>query len=92
MTRQQKTEHWRKRIEASESFAGSEREYCDSQGLSLATFRYWKSKLRVELPAGLVMPTSPFVRVEIERPRPQSKLPDAKWVAEVLMHLSRGLG
>ncbi len=92
MTKQQKTEHWRKRIEEAEGFAGSERAFCSSQGLSLATFRYWKNKVKKQEPSNLIVTTSPFVRVEIERPRPQSKLPDAKWVAEILMHLSRGLG
>jgi hypothetical protein len=85
MKNQDKREVWAKRIKQAEEFSGSNRAFCVSNGLSIPTFQYWKKKLKK---GPVVVTSSPFVRVEIEKPTMQ--LPDPRWVAEIILHLTRG--
>ena len=89
MTTSEKREYWVTKVREAQSFSGSVKAFCEQQGISLATFGYWKAKLKSQPLTRMSVQPSPFVRVEIERPK--STLPDPKWVAEILVHLSRGL-
>ncbi len=43
---QQKQEYWQKHITAWQSSNLSQKTYCQSHGIALATFGYWKRKLK----------------------------------------------
>jgi hypothetical protein len=83
---------WEKHIEEAESFAGG---YCKSQGLNLSTYYHWRDKLSSPKVKSTRESRSSFLPVVVAS-REHSKaspahLPDAKWVAEVMTHLIRGL-
>lgn len=88
MKNQNKQELWEKRITKAELFDGSNQAFCSSEGLSLATFQYWKKRLRPRQNR-IAVPPSPFVKVAIERV--PASLPDPQWVAELILSLCRGL-
>jgi hypothetical protein len=84
----EKEKLWRNRLEKAATFSGSNREFCQSQGISIHTFQYWRSKLNNETQSIRRTNTTPFIKVEIEEPI--SKLPDPHWLAELVLSLSRG--
>ena len=91
MQNQDKRAVWAERIQEAEAFEGSNLQYCKSKGYSEATFRYWKNQLRGSKAAPIepAEAASPFLKVEIEKGSPS--LPDPRWVAEIILHLNRGL-
>lgn len=90
INRSEKEEFWRGHMSKSARFPGSLAAYCRSEGLSIHTFHYWRKRFAKgenRLPRPV---SAPFVEVEIER-SPERRLPDAAWVAELILHLSRGV-
>lgn len=91
--RSEKEKYWRSQIAQAAEFQGSIQAYCQTHGISQFTFRYWQRKLTQEKAQSVVR--RPFVQVEIQNPSPEQfsthRLPDPHWVAEVILHLSRGL-
>lgn len=92
----EKEELWRGHVRKAREFPGGVRQYCASVGVSRHTFSYWKQKfLKAEgSPRGQLpeVRTERFIPVEIIKPG-QAKpieLPDAKWLAEFIINLSRG--
>jgi hypothetical protein len=87
-----KEKYWRSQLAAAEQFPGSQREFCNSQGLSIHTFQYWRQKLSPRKNIRDMQPVkpAPFVEVEV-MPSRSLALPDAKWLAEFIHHLQAGV-
>ena len=87
---QSKSEIWRKHVESAKSFPGSAREYCERHALEVQSFYQWRKKLAVsdsKRPSFV-----PVVLSELEQESlPTAYLPDARWTAEFLRHLLRGV-
>jgi hypothetical protein len=78
---------WRARVERASRRKGTILEFCADEGVSREALRYWQRKLDRQ-PQRL--PTmSPFISVEVLEPAPR-RLPDARWVAELILHLQAG--
>jgi hypothetical protein len=64
--------------------------------VSLSSLKYWRRKCGVAEPPAVSAPRpSRFIPVElvssaVEPGREERWLPDPKWVAELIVHLSRG--
>lgn len=89
---------WRDRVERAARHQGELREFCRAEGISLATLRYWQRKPAVAGPATSsdLIPTtarSPFLGVEVfaDVGSQPTRLPDARWVADLIVHLQRGV-
>ena len=88
-----KEKYWRAQMAAAAGFPGSQQEFCKSEGLSLNSFQHWRKKFSQEMNADQVqaLKPSPFVAVEVIKPVHSSqRLPEAKWVAELIWHLHGG--
>lgn len=81
-------------VERSRVRAGSLEEFCKAEGVSPSAFGYWQQKLRLQsVPRKKTSELSAFARVEIIEPASyptRSSVPNAKWVAEIILHLHRG--
>ena len=81
----QKEEFWQRHVNQAAAFEGSQKKYCEAHGLNQHTFTYWKQKLTADsaLPrSNQFIPVSVMATSASER-----KMPDAKWVAEVLFEI-----
>ena len=91
----EKAKVWTARIEQAAQFPGSVVDFCQQEGLSIHTFRYWQRKLKDRERKTKPIESNPFARVSIlgqSQPREERRaLPDPRWVAEVLLQLHRGI-
>lgn len=94
-TRKENEQVWKSRVERSTRRTGNLEEFCRSEGVSSSSFSYWQNKLRSpSAPRKKSRELSAFARVEILEPVshvPRSSVPNAKWVAEIILHLHRGM-
>ena len=91
-SRAEKEKYWRHQMSMAEKFPGSIPSYCKSQGLSVATFFYWRKKFKNQ-PQPMTLEKSPFVEVEVSRDqvrKTKCSMPSAAWVAELILHLQMG--
>lgn len=65
-THSQKKELWRARLAKAAEYCGSEREFCEAEGISIHTFHYWKSKFKQES-KNQQLTIQPFAKVQIEK-------------------------
>jgi len=86
----QSEEYWRGHVDRSKSFAGTLEEYCLANSLSKSSL----NRYRLRFGAASRKKRSAFVKVvgapgpvETKVPSRASRLPDPKWVAELLMAL-----
>lgn len=90
-----KAKYWSDHIEAAGIYPGSVSAYCRAHGLEVSSFYWWRRKLRARPPKCSPPSFLPVVvrdtNALTRQPMPASKLPDARWVAEVMLHLARGL-
>ena len=98
-----KIEFWRNHLVAAQSDPNGITAYCKLHGLRSATYYGWRKKLKVGIsePKKVSIgrpkiPRSPFLPVAVSVPETKFQnrspaLPNAKWVAEVMLHLIRGL-
>lgn len=85
-----KREYWRQQSIAAERFSGTLKEFCKHKGISLNTLQYWRHKFSNEAKGHQNQTPNPFVTVAVEQAQVLSSLPDAKWVAELILHLQTG--
>lgn len=93
-----KKEYWQQQTIAAEEYSGTLKEFCKHKGISLNTLQYWRHKFNNEALGKLTQTQtqtqtknpSPFVAVAFEKAQVLSSLPDAKWVAEFILHLQAG--
>lgn len=92
---EQKIEFWFNHVEHSKKFDGSVLEYCRSNNIAPQTFYKWRAKFANKLAAVPVAAkqSKPFIPIQIEPITTSgfSTMPDAKWVAELILHLQGGL-
>ncbi len=91
-TAQRKQQYWLGHVAGVEKYSGSHEAYCRAEGVSAPALRYWRKKLgRVNRSKGLAPVTPSFIPVEVmsER-RTRGDLPDPRWLAELIYHLSGG--
>lgn len=86
-----KVETWKKRIQEAESHPVSVSAYCKEKNIPRSTLASWQQRLKGPV-LGRSNPAKigSFIQVDIAREKP--KLPDPKWVAEVILFLSQGVG
>lgn len=89
-----KRKFWQEHVQRSRVHPGSVASYCREAGILAGSLRYWRKKLAVNTRARGDR-KSAFVAVEVSpsppaAPRSVSRpLPDPKWVAQVILHLSK---
>ena len=81
---------WEEHMLKAQNFNGSNMRYCQEVGISKSQFGYWKLRLKKLKARTSEIPekASNFIPIEV-RPLLSPKkvnLPDAKWVAEFLVH------
>lgn len=82
---------WFNRVNMAKSFNGNGKAFCVSEGIDSSSFYYWRKRLSQTQER-----MSAFLPVVINsNSSPEESdlttLPEAKWLAEVLTHLIRGL-
>ena len=92
-SRQEVVKFWKQHIEAAKSFSGSAQEYCDAHEIQSPSFYSWRKRLSAVARDPNKAKFLPVIISEAERPAEQLErvLPNAQWVAEVMLHLIRGL-
>lgn len=91
-TQQRAAQLWQGRIEAAKAFPGSAAEFCRQEGIDSSSFYFWRRKLAAESNTA-----SPFVPAVIAAQpvqastQEESRLPDPKWIGEMLASMIRGL-
>lgn len=92
LLKEQKTAFWRQHIEQANQYPDGILKYCDANGLASQTFYKWKLKLnsRTKKAQAKLIPASPFAEVRVCKPEVVCKqgLPDARWLAEFVLHLA----
>ena len=86
---------WRERISEARGLGGSRRKYCLERGISYSQFQYWRKTLEESAEAkslkeATMMP-SPFARISLQAEPallPPTSVSGARFIAEVLWHLS----
>lgn len=82
---------WRDQVRSFARFNGSQTAFCRHHGLSVSTFQYWYRKFHQTDREVQIIEPSPFIEVQVESPPSKHNMPDAKWVAELILHLQEGL-
>jgi len=85
---QEKGKFWLAQMALAEGHDGSLESFCRSRGLSKHTFAYWRRKFKGRGGVSRAVVPAKFVPVEIAKPEPAVRLPDARWLAEFISHLS----
>jgi len=84
-----KSEFWREQVRQADLFEGTATAFCRQRGLNLAPFYSWRRRFRAEVQdQSRSVVRSPFVAVEVLPENRASHLPDPKWLAEFVRHLS----
>ena len=89
--RDKKTIFWRQHIELANQYPDGVLKYCRANGLASQTFYKWKLKSKdMHTPIKLAA-MQPFAEVHVCKPEVLRRqgLPDAKWLAEFVLHLSK---
>lgn len=86
---------WQERVRLAEAYPGGVSSYCRRAGVSVEALRYWRKKSGAALATASAVRVSPPVFLPIQvmeavAPARVQALPDAKWVADVILHLSAG--
>lgn len=85
----QKEQFWKSHIHQAKYFNDSISKYCQSQGLQVHSFKYWKHRLGNKTQNSR-LPVAAFIPVRIspqELATQKKSLPDAKWIAELIYEL-----
>lgn len=101
LSRVEKEVFWRRQLADQKKFSGTQVEFCRERSICRYQFQYWKRQLGGQLGSKeSSVQMKPFARVEVEHEgrerapevRQQAiRLPEARWVAEVMSHLIREL-
>lgn len=88
----QKAVFWQQHIELANQYPSGIQKYCEANGLASQTFYKWRLKINSKPNKKLatLKPTNPFAVVQVSKPEVSRKqgLPDAKWLAEFILHLA----
>ena len=94
IVKEQKAAFWSQHIDLANQYPDGILKYCEVNGLACQTFYKWKLKLksRGRQTSTKLAAMSPFAEVQVCKPevmRGQS-LPDARWLAEFILHMNQG--
>jgi len=88
--REEVRKEWQRHIIAAKHGHRSVADYCQEHKISIASFYSWRRKLQSDLENGFVAGAiNPFSRLEVIKDATLN-LPDAKWLADFIRHLSIG--
>lgn len=87
---QEKERFWLAQMTLARRYEGSLESFCRSRGLSTHTFAYWRRKFKEREAVSRAVVPAKFVPVEIAKAEPTMRLPDPRWLAEFISHLSGG--
>ncbi len=91
-TRKDNERQWKEHLERIRNFGGSQAAYCRKAGISKGALRYWKRKTDKGIMPARMLPRHAFARVEVLRPDSfgmrHRDMPDPKWLAELILHLT----
>jgi len=96
MARIEKEKYWQEHLRLAREHKAGPTSYCRAAGISIKSLSYWRKRCerhRITKPDG----RSAFIPIQILNPEIpavralERELPDAKWVADVILHLSVGL-
>jgi len=84
-----KEQFWKAHISQAKYFDGSIKKYCQSEGIQVHTFQYWKKQLAKKSPEERLPGLSSFLPVNVVSPAStiHKSLPDPKWLAELICEL-----
>ncbi len=94
----QKEEFWQGHIERMLKFKGSQRAYAEQNGVTLAQLSYYRDKFRKKSGFAKVVAAKPASGVEAKLGLKRTvenfdsypqRLPDAKWVAQLIRELTK---
>lgn len=93
--KEQKVIFWRKHLDLANQYPDGIQKYCEANGLASQTFYKWKLRLQsqvVKNPPAKRLIKNPFAEVEVCQPEfvREHALPDAKWLAQFILHLTEG--
>jgi hypothetical protein len=87
-----KINSWREHIAAAGKYPAGITAYCKEHNISVTMYYKWKVKLRHgEKPSAFLPVAVSAPQVPLELRSNIQGLPEAQWVAEVMLHLIRGL-
>ena len=91
-----KVDFWNQHLLGAEAHGRGIGAYCEEHGLSKAMYYKWKKKLQAMKSVPSQIPSFLPVKIKEAKSKPSDNsktldLPDARWVAEVITHLIRGL-
>ena len=93
ITKHKREDYWRAQLKAIKEYPGTLTDYCQTHGITMSAYHYWLRKLKPKPSESALLPRqSSFVPVEIIGEYPKhttSSLPDPRWVAEIILNLSR---
>lgn len=97
---QDKIKYWRNHLEQSKKYPEGIQAYCKANTLATSNYYKWRQRLLNLPPAKIILrkPKSPFLpvtvasnEIEIQNPTQTKKLPDSRWVSEIITNVIRGL-
>jgi hypothetical protein len=91
--KEQKVIFWSKHLDLANQYPDGILKYCEANGLASQTFYKWKLRLRsqvIKKPPTKRLIKNPFTEVHVCEPEVvrQHVLPDAKWLAQFILHLN----
>jgi hypothetical protein len=91
-TRVEKEKLWQEHIRLATGHPEGWASYCRKSGISINTLNYWRARLKSK-PGKIKSKTNSFIPVQVltAESKPREVRPDAKWVADIILHLSAGL-
>lgn len=87
----QKEAFWQQHIDQLLKFRGSQREYAEQHGITLSRLTYYRDKYRKKSGFAKVVASEPVQerKKSVENPSYPQRLPDAKWIAQLIRELLR---
>ena len=94
-SRMERQRQWKRRLEEARVYPGGLAEYCQKAGVTLSALNYWRNKFRIRPAPSQSVQRAAFVPVQIfaaENRACGPKLPDPKWLADLIRHLTAASG
>ena len=92
ISKDQKTAFWRQHIALASQDPDGILKYCTANGLASQTFYKWRAKLNAKAKnrVAKLIPAGPFAEIRVCKPEVVRKqeLPDARWLAAFVLHLT----
>ena len=96
MARIEKEKYWQEHLRLAREHKAGPTSYCRAVGISIMSLSYWRKRCE-RRPLAKIHERSAFIPIQILNPEIpavrslERELPDAKWVADLILHLSAGV-